>query len=446
MPELSAAPLLASSPDALLSPERLLILLGLSFFLGLAFEEYFGESRLKPPGGVRTFPILALAGGLLYALAPATGLLFLGGLTILGLWLAVYYWQRLELQRTNPRTEPAPGVRLDGGILAPVGNLIAFLLGPVTLTQPLWVPVTVAVATVLFTGAREKLHALAGRLGGGELVTLGKFLIIIGIVLPLVPDEPVTALTAITPYQVWLAVVVVSSLSYASYLFQRYVAPRHGLLYSAALGGLYSSTATTVVLSRQARAKPSAAHKLHAALVLSTTVMFLRILVVVAIFNIALATALLPSIAALFLFGLVVTGLLLWRDAGGTTAEETLPPSNPLEIQTALIFAFLFIALSLGVGWARANFGEESLFALAALAGVTDVDPLVLSIAQGGQQGAALHMDAAAILIAAASNNVLKGVYTLVFAGRMAGLVPAAALLLLAAGGGIAALVMLGLS
>ena len=401
---------------------------------------------MKPPGGVRTFPILALAGGLLYALAPATGLLFLGGLTILGLWLAVYYWQRLELQRTNPRTEPAPGVRLDGGILAPVGNLIAFLLGPVTLTQPLWVPVTVAVATVLFTGAREKLHALAGRLGGGELVTLGKFLIVIGIVLPLVPDEPVTSLTAITPYQVWLAVVVVSSLSYASYLLQRYVAPRHGLLYSAALGGLYSSTATTVVLSRQARAKPAAAHKLHAALVLSTTVMFLRILAVVAIFNIALATTLLPSIAALFLFGLVVTGLLLWRDAGGTAAEDTLPPSNPLEIQTALIFAFLFIALSLGVGWARANFGEESLFALAALAGVTDVDPLVLSIAQGGQQGAALHMDAAAILIAAASNNVLKGVYTLVFAGRLAGLVPAAALLLLAAGGGIAAIVMLGLS
>ena len=174
--------------------------------------------------------------------------------------------------------------------------------------------------------------------------------------------------------------------------------------------------------------------------------MFLRILAVVAIFNIALATTLLPSIAALFLFGLVVTGLLLWRDAGGTAAEDTLPPSNPLEIQTALIFAFLFIALSLGVGWARANFGEESLFALAALAGVTDVDPLVLSIAQGGQQGAALHMDAAAILIAAASNNVLKGVYTLVFAGRLAGLVPAAALLLLAAGGGIAAIVMLGLS
>ncbi|MCF8470399.1 MAG: DUF4010 domain-containing protein, partial [Parvibaculum sp.] len=413
MPELSAAPFLASSPDILLSPERLIVLLGLSFFLGLAFEEYFGESRLKPPGGVRTFPILALAGGLLYALAPGTGLLFLGGLAILGLWLAVYYWQRLELQRADPRTEPAPGVRLDGGIMAPVGNLIAFLLGPVTLTQPLWVPVAVAVATVLFTGAREKLHAFAGRLGGGELVTLGKFLIIIGIVLPLVPDEPVTSLTAITPYQVWLAVVVVSSLSYASYLLQRYVAPRHGLLYSAALGGLYSSTATTVVLSRQVRAKKSAVHKLHAALVLSTTVMFLRILAVVAIFNLGLATALLPSIAALFLLGLIITGLLLWRDADGTAAEDTLPPSNPLEIQTALIFALLFIALSLGVGWARANFGEESLFALAALAGVTDVDPLVPSIAQGGQQGAALHMEAAAILIAAATNNVLKGVYTL---------------------------------
>ncbi|HCX68124.1 MAG TPA: hypothetical protein DHK64_11495, partial [Rhodobiaceae bacterium] len=125
------------------------------------------------------------------------------------------------------------------------------------------------------------------------------FLIIIGIVLPLVPDEPVTKLTTITPYQVWLAVVVVSTLSYASYLVQRFVAPRHGLLYSAAFGGLYSSTATTVVLSRRARTSGSAP-MLHAALVLSTGVMFLRILTVVAIFNLALAKVLAPSLLSLF--------------------------------------------------------------------------------------------------------------------------------------------------
>lgn len=433
-------------PDMLLAPDRLVALLGLAFFLGLAFEEYFGGERMKPPGGVRTFPLLALSGALLYALAPETALLFLGGLAVLGLWLAVWYWQYLEQQRAEPRIHLAPGLRLDGGIMAPVGNLLAFLLGPVTLTQPLWVPVAIAVAAVLLAGARERLHAFAETLGSGELATLAKFLIVIGIVLPLVPDEPVTELTAITPYQVWLAVVVVSSLSYASYLVQRYVAPRHGLLYSAALGGLYSSTATTVVLSRQARTAPAGTHaRLHAALLLSTSVMFLRMLLVVAIFNRELAFALLPSLAALFALGLAIAAFLLWRGRdGGAGRGDSLPPSNPLEIQTALIFALLFIALSLAVGWARGEFGEESLFALAALAGVTDVDPLVLSVAQSA--ATALDIGAAAILIAAASNNILKGAYTLVFAGRAAGLVPALALFLLAAGGAAAVLLTLGLA
>lgn len=447
MEEQTALPFLSGLPDTLLSPERLAVLLGLSFFLGLAFEEYFGQRRLKAPGGVRTFPLLALAGGLLYTLMPDTPLLFLGGLFVLGLWLAVWYWQRLEIQRADPRLEHGPGIRLDGGIMALVGNLLAYLLGPVTLTQPLWVPVAIAVTAVLLTGARERLHNFAETVGGTELATLAKFLIIIGIVLPLVPDEPVTKLTTITPYQVWLAVVVVSTLSYASYLVQRFVAPRHGLLYSAAFGGLYSSTATTVVLSRRARTSGSAP-MLHAALVLSTGVMFLRILTVVAIFNLALAKVLAPSLLSLFTAGILIAALLYWRGGAATSAntEEVLPPSNPLEIQTALVFAVLFIALSVGVGWARTEFGAESLFVLAAFAGFTDVDPLVLSVAQEAQGTSPLAASAAAILIAAASNNVLKGVYTLSFAGRAAGIVPALALLFLALVGIAAAFITLSLA
>ena len=441
MPD-ATEPFFAAMPDALLAPERLLTLLGLSFFLGLAWEEYLGSGRLKPPGGVRTFPLLAFAGALLYALAPELPLLFLGGLAVLGAWLSIWYWQSLAQQRAEPEPGEEPDTRLNGTIMAPLGNVIAYLLGAVVLTEPLWVAVAMAVAAVLLASAREKLHAFSDRMGG-ELFTLAKFLIIIGVVLPLVSNEPVTTLTAITPYQVWLAVVVVSTLSYVSYLVQRYLAPRRGLLYSAALGGLYSSTAITVLLSRQARIAKTRLDRLHAALVLSTAVMFLRILVVVAIFNLTLAKTLAPAIALLLLIGLGVAALLLWRHdrtARHGSEEDVLPPVNPLELQTALIFALLFVVLSLAVGWARTEFGEGSLFVIAALAGVTDVDPLVLNVAQGA---APLHFAAAAILIAAASNNVLKGGYMLIFAGRRAGLVPALALLLLAGIGLAAAFLML---
>jgi uncharacterized membrane protein (DUF4010 family) len=429
-----------TSTALLLPPERLAALLALGFFFGLAFEEYFARSGMKPPGGVRTFPLLALGGALLYALEPAYGLLLLGGLLTLGLWLSIYYRRRLA----EGHGEADGADRFDAGIVAPVCNLLAFLIGPVALAEPLWVAVSVTVAAVLLTGARERLHTFAATLSSGELITLAKFLIVIGVILPLVPDAPVTSLTDITPYEVWLAVVAVSTLSYASYLVQRFLAPDRGILISAALGGLYSSTATTVVLSRRAHAAAAPA-RTQSAIVLATAIMFLRILVVVTVFSPPLAVTLLPSIAVLCPLGLAVS-LYLGRTGEGAAArrsEEKTEPANPLEISTALIFASLFIALSIGVAWARVHFGEGGIFALGALAGFTDVDPFVLSLAQGST-ALDLKVAAAAILLAASSNNLLKAAYTLAFAGRQVGLKPALALFLLAAGGVLAVILMLG--
>ena len=433
--------------DLLLAPERLLIVLGLGFFVGLAFEEFFSRSRLKPPGGVRTFPLLALTGALLYALAPETGALLLLGLGVLGLWLAIFYWQRLETQRAEPDLEPAPGARIDGGIMAPLCNLIVFLLGPITLSQPLWIAVSIAVTLVLLTGARERLHAFAADVGRAELTTLGKFLIIIGIILPLVPDEQVTHLTPITPYEVWLAVVAVSTLSYASYLLQRYIAPKAGAMYSAALGGLYSSTATTVVLSRQLSHETPPQAGAQAGIVLSTSIMFLRILAVVAIFNLPLATTLMPALLVLCAGGLALTAVLFLRGRARSPQAKAAAyqASNPLEVSAALTFAVLFVALSLAVAWGRQEFGESGIFGVAAIAGVTDVDPFVLSLAQSTGTTSPLMLTAAAILVAAASNNFLKAGYTLVFAGRKNGLLPAGALFLLAFGTVAAAAILAGI-
>lgn len=426
-------------------PLRLAALLALSFFVGLAFEEYFAQSRIKPPGGVRTFPLLALAGALLFALDPRNGLLLLAGLVLLGAWLSIYYRTRLSSQLTETEEDDPQddARRLDAGIMAPVCNLLAFLLGPVTLAAPLWVAVGVAVLTVLLMSARDRLHSFAATLRDGEVVTLGKFLIIIGIVLPLVPDAPVTSLTDITPYQVWLAVVAVSTLSYASYLVQRFIAPSHGILISAALGGLYSSTATTVVLARRARDASAAPSRVQSAIVLTTAIMFLRILVVVGIFSTDLALMLLPSIAVLCPLGLALSLFLMWHARSDKDDTPDPAPTNPLELSTALVFAVLFIALSVAVAWAKARFGESGLFALGALAGFTDVDPFVLNLAQGAGRGLNLDVAAAAILVAASANNFLKASYTLAFAGRVAGLRPAFALFALSLAGTAAAYIVI---
>jgi uncharacterized membrane protein (DUF4010 family) len=424
---------LGSPPVTLnVSPQQLALILGLSFFFGLAYEDFYARRALYRPGGVRTFPLLALLGTGLYLVEPAHALAFSAGLLVVGAWLYAWYRARVRLER--PDTAPESGAVTGGaGLMGPVCNLLAYLIGPTVMLEPSWVTVSLTVGAVLLLGAREPLHDIARRIPFDEIATFGKFLVLTGIVLPLLPSQPVTRLTAITPHQLWLAVVVVSSLSYGSYLVQRFVSPTRGVLVAAVLGGLYSSTATTVVLARRAREDPRALRDVQAGIVLATALMYVRLELVIAVFNAALARACAPGLLGLGLLGVAVAAGCYWLGSRGRgTAAALALPQNPLELSTALIFAVTFIVVSFASVWAKLHFGEAGVYSLAAVVGVTDIDPFVLSLAQGGVQSMPVSAMAAAILIAAASNNALKAVYAVAFGHRRVGALPFAALLFLA--------------
>ena len=410
------------------------LMLGLSLFFGLAFEEFNIRAALRRPGGVRTFPLLALAGGLLYLIDPQRFLPFAAGLVVLGAWLAIAYWQQLRDSETEQRSVE---------LVAPVCNTLAYLMGPAALALPPWVAVTATVAAVLLLTSRARLHALAQKVEMGEIVTAAEFLILTGIVLPLLPDEPVTSLTAITPYKAWLALLAVCTLSYASYLLQRFLAPAGSAIAVAFLGGLYSSTATTVVLARGAKAEPRSGALAQAGMMLATSVMYLRILAITAVFNAPLARDLAPLMVSLFAIGAVLAALQYRQASEQHASAAAVPTRNPLEISAAALFAVLFIVISIATQWARSHFGTAGLELLAAVVGFTDIDPFVLSIAQGGTGALPVPTAALAILIAVASNNVLKAGFAIAFAGWRASISAAAVLVGLGLAG-IAAAVIFG--
>ena len=404
--------------------ERMALLLGLSLFFGFAFEEFYAGELPRRPGGVRTFPLLALAGGTLYLLEPRYGAAFIAGLLVLGSWIYAYV-------RRESKNESA----VEGAFVVPACNLLAYVLGPLTLTQPLWLCVAVAVAAVLLLGGRRRLHDWAARVSSEEVVTAGQFLILVGVVLPLLAGRPAIPYTTITPFGVWLAVVAVSTISYASYLLQRYVFPRAGTLLTSILGGLYSSTATTVVLARRAH-EEGVTPELQAGILAATAMMYVRILAVSSIFNLSLGRALAPWLVLLAAAS-VVAAFVLARSAQRSPHTTDIP--NPLQLSTAIVFALLFVAVSILATFAAHYLGRTGIFTLAGIVGVTDIDPFVLSLAQGGVAGVGLATAASAILIAASSNNVLKAIYALAFSRQRAALFPAAMLGLLAlAGIGIA--------
>jgi uncharacterized membrane protein (DUF4010 family) len=313
---------------------RLALAFGLAVFLGLAFEEVYKREDRSSPGGVRTFPMLAVSGAMLYLIESQRALAFIAGLLALALWLHAYL-------RNAP---PGPN---STSLMIPVSNLLAYLIGPVALTQPPWMVVAVSVTAVILLGTREQLHRLIEVVPQDELLTAGKFLILIGIILPLVPDQPITAATTLTPYHVWLAVVAVCTLSYMSYLLQKYVSAPNAALLPAILGGLYSSTATTVVLAKRQREIGLARSDLSAGIVAATAVMYVRLGVVIALFNLHLAWILAPALGALFAFG-AGFALYEWRRMEGPqhAADLSVPATNPLQIPTALIFASIFVVIS----------------------------------------------------------------------------------------------------
>ena len=382
---------------------RLALALGLAVFLGLAFEEVYKREDRSTPGGVRTFPMLALSGAMLYLIEPKQALAFIAGLAALAIWLHAFLCK-------------APHRPNATSLMIPASNLIAYMIGPVALTQPPWVVVAVSVTAVLLLETREKLHGLIKVIPQDELLTLGKFLILVGIILPLVPNHPVTAATPLTPYHVWLAVVAVCTLSYLSYLLQKYLPARNTALLPAVLGGIYSSTATTVVLAKRQREASAARSDLAAGIVAATAVMYLRLGVIIALFDLHLAWDLAPALGTLFVVGATLA-TYEWRKSAEQQSDTNLhvPAINPLQIPTAITFAVIFVVISVVTESIRTAFGQMGVLVLSVLVGATDIDPFVINIAQGGVPGLSATMLSAAVLIAASSNNIAKAIYALSF-------------------------------
>ena len=407
---------------------RLALALALALFLGLAFEEIYKSEQRSIPGGIRSFPMLAMAGAMLILIEPTHAIAFVAGLVAIALWLNA----SIRSSRTSPDRV---------SMMIPASNLLAYAIGPIALAQPPWVSISVTVAAVLLLSLREKLHGLTGVVPRDELLTAGKFLILVAVILPLAPEQPVTSLTPLTPYGLWLAVVAVCTLSYASYLLQRYLPSRDTALLPAILGGAYSSTATTVVFAKRLRENAQVRADLSGGILAATAVMYLRLGVVIAIFDIRLAIQLLPALAAL---AAMAAGLAFyeWRKRQGVDLGTA--PSNPLQLSTAVTFAVLLVFISIVTAWVRSVFGTKGILALSAVVGVTDIDPFILNIAQGGVSDMSATLLAAVVLIAAASNNVAKAVYAVGFGGAVARR-PAYLLMLLAlAGVGAAAIYIVG--
>ncbi len=385
---------------------KILLVLLLSFLIGLEREEHKTAARYSF-GGVRTFPLIGLIGFALALLSGgqmstvAVGFLAVGGF----LWLS--YWHKLK-------SEEAAGATTE------ISALATYLLGALVYFGDYWIATTIGVACVLLLELKTALEGLTKRFPPEEILTFAKFLLLSAVILPVLPNRDFTRFH-LNPFKTWLVVVAVSAISYLSYVLQKSTRGKGGVILSALLGGAYSSTVATVVLSRRAKEEKHP-HLFAGGILVASGITFLRVVILVAFFSSQLAMALAAPFAILTVTG---TGFGWWwsrrSDAQGASPAKPFEPKNPLEMRAALLFALLFVFVLALSHVAAVHLGSGGVYALGALTGITDITPFIMGMTQALGKLITIQVAAAGIVIATASNNVVKAIYAYSLADRETG-------------------------
>ena len=315
-----------------LPPEgvKIVLVLALSFLIGLEREEHKTGAEPYSFGGVRTFPLIGLIG---YALALLSGAQLLPvalGFAVVAGFLMLSYRHKLT------------GLGI-AGVTSEMSGLTTYLVGVLVSHEQFWIAATISVASMLLLELKGALEGLTKRISGEEILTFTKFLLLTAVVLPVLPNQEFGPFR-INPYRTWLIVVAVSTVSYASYVIQRWTKQQGGLILAAILGGAYSSTVATVVLARRAR-RENHPHLFSGVTLIASGMMYLRLAALLGLFSRSLLLRLgLP-------FGVLACVAIgagwLWSrrpDPNPSEVGREYEPKNPLEVRAALLFGLLFLA------------------------------------------------------------------------------------------------------
>jgi uncharacterized membrane protein (DUF4010 family) len=377
------------------------IALGLGLLVGLQ-----RESVAKELGGVRTFPLVTIMGVVCGALAQSFGgWIVAAGLLAVTAMIIIGNVARLKAGPSGP------------GITTEIALLLMFGVGAYLVVGYRAVAVAIGGGCAVLLQFKSQLHGITAKLGAGDLTAIMQLALISMVILPVLPDRTYGPYAVFNPRQVWLMVVLIVGLSLTGYIIYKFVGERAGIVLGGILGGVISSTATTVSYARRTVAMPGASRPAAVVIMIASTIMFARLLIEIG----AVAPAFLPIASApiLALAGLMAAlslSLWLWRRDG----PNSMPlQENPSQLKSALMFGAIYALALFAVAAAKQHIGDKGLYVVAGIAGLTNVDAITLSTAQLVQ---ASRLEAQhgwrLILLAALSNMVFKGAAVAVLGHR----------------------------
>ncbi|MEI8121227.1 MAG: MgtC/SapB family protein [bacterium] len=380
---------------------RFLVALAVGFLIGLERESGRKERAQFFFGGVRTFPMVSVLGfSCAWLAAHGNPMMLPAGLVAVTALACVAYLEKIKAGRFGATSE--------------VSALVTYAVGVLAATADVRFPIAIGVINTILLSEKTVLEKYVEQLDRTEFLATLKFLLVTVVIYPALPNVNYTAYD-LNPARIWQIVVLVSAIGFVGYILSRKVGPGVGVPLSGLLGGIVSSTAVSVATGRLARERPEQAGAALQATLLASSVMFLRLIVLVAVFGGGLSPGLNWRLGLLCVTGLILA-LTVRKDPAGSGVPEALPSiSNPVDIRVALLFALLFVGLKVATGVVHTQFGQLGVLGLGTVSGLVDVDPFVLSVAQGALSG---RLAIQALLVAVMVNTLAKGLYFASISGR----------------------------
>jgi uncharacterized membrane protein (DUF4010 family) len=371
--------------------QHLWIAAGLGLLVGLQRER--AASRLA---GMRTFPLIALLGTITATLAQTFGgWVIAAGLVALASLIFVGKMGELKDAEADP------------GLTTEIAMLLMFAVGAYLVVGSTAVAVAIGGGMAALLQFKVQLHGVAARLGDEDLKAIMQFALISLVILPVLPDRTYGPYNVLNPRQIWWMVVLIVGISLGGYIIYKFFGQSAGIVLGGILGGLISSTATTVSYSRRTAGAPEASRLAAVIIMIASTIVFGRLLIEIAFVAPGFLRAAAPPIAIMLalLAGLSIGLLFMGRKEQNEMPEQ----KNPSELKGALMFGLIYGVVLFAVAAARDLFGDKGLYAVAGISGLTDVDAITLSTSQLVASG---NLDAGhgwrLILVAAMSNLVFK--------------------------------------
>lgn len=394
-----------TDPVALLGRFGAALAIGLLIGTQREFQHRREDKATSLYAGIRTFPLVALAGGMgayLSALFDGPWVLAAVLLVVGAMAVAAY------------RAGVAQG---NVGLTTEVAAMVTALAGALCVAGHLGVVAALGVATAILLELKPETRRFVKALREDELEAALKFAAVSALILPVLPDETYgpPPFDVVSPFKVWLMVVFISGISFLGYVLTKVVGATRGVGLTGLVGGLASSTATTLSFAERSTARESLSGALAMGVFAAWAVMFGRVLVEAGVVNPALLGTVWPAITAGGVAGLAYAAFLWFRnrraEKDGAVEEEGQAFTNPFELKSALAFGALYAVILVVSKAAEMYLGTTGLYASAVASGLADVDAVTLSMAELSGPSGSIDLDTAAnaVTLAAASNTVVKG-------------------------------------